>query len=468
MKAFFDKLARSLLLPIIVMPVAGLMLRLGSKDLLDIPVISAAGQIVFTNLPLFFAIGVSIVFTKNSNAQVTLSTLLGFLVMKTVILTINPDLYIGVFFGIIEGLISAFLFNKFSKVQLPIYLSFFGGSRFVIIINGVLSVALGFILAYIWFYIDSGIHFIGFAMYKLGNIGLFIYGVLNRLLIPLGLHHIVNNIVWWEFGDFVNNVGGTSSIIHGEITRFFAGDKSAGSYLNMFPVMMFGLPGAAVGIALAAKQKRKYKTFVTLISLAFVGFLTGVTEPIEFTFILIAPMLLLAHAILTGLNLVILNLLEVKTGFTFSAGLIDYIMNYNISTNPLYIIVVGVGLFFIYTLVFYVLVKIFNYPIIGNDDVGDSSNSSNNSSSTDSDLIAKQYVEYLGGVKNIISLSCCTTRLRIVLKDTSLINADNLKSIGALGVVIIDSSKAQVIIGPNVENIKSIIDECITELRMNV
>src|SRR6266480_5880141 len=355
-----QSIGRSLMLPIAVLPAAALLLRLGQPDLLNLPWMAAAGNALFLpNLAIIFAVGIAIGLAGGEGAA-ALAGLVGILVFNGVFNTIipqvggkpDPNISMGVFSGIIIGLVSAGLYRRFHDIRLPDYLAFFGGKRFVPIITALVALLLGAIFGLIWPPIQGGINAVGLAIVSLGAIGTGIYGFLNRLLIPLGLHHVLNTYVWFQLGTY----HGAQGVVTGDLTRYFAGDPTAGNFMaGFFPIMMFGLPAACLAMIRHANFPKVAAGI--LLSAALTSFLTGVTEPIEFAFIFVAPVLFVVHAILTGTSLAICTLLGIRIGFGFSAGLIDYVLNFSKSNtaNPLLIIVVGL----VYAVLYYFIFSFF-------------------------------------------------------------------------------------------------------------
>ena len=463
--SFFVKLGKSLMLPIAVLPIAGLLLRLGQPDLLDIAFMSAAGQAVFNNLSVIFALGVAVGFAKESHGAAAISAFVGYIVLTATLKEFDENIDMGVFGGIIIGVLAGGLYNKYKDIKLPSYLAFFGGRRFVPIVTGFSALLLAVVFSFIWPPIQSVIK--GFGNWIIGsdNIGLFAYGTANRMLIPLGLHHILNTLVWFQFGDYQIIEGGLQVIKHGDLTRFFAGDPTAGAFMaGFFPIMMFGLPaGAAAMIAESYKANRKAASGI-LLSLALTSFLTGITEPIEFAFMFLAFPLYVLHALLTGLSMVIMNVLDVKLGFTFSAGLIDYLLNYGISTNPLILIPVGLAYSVVYFFLFRFVIRRWNLATPGREDKKENETAKVQSApaaaketpksepaQSEGTERARLYLQGLGGAANIKVLGACATRLRVDINDNSLVKEDILKQAGARGVLNKMSGHVQVIIGPEAD-----------------
>lgn len=459
MKFRFDSiqsLGRALMLPISLLPVAGLLLRIGQPDLLNIQYISAAGNVIFANLSVLFAVGVAVGLAKDNNGTAGLASLVGYFIMTTILTVINKDINTGVLGGILIGIIAAALYNRYRNIKLPDYLAFFGGKRFIPIITGLVAVAFGVGLGYIWPPIQDGINIFGHWLLKSGVFGVFIYGVVNRFLLITGLHHILNNLVWFVFGSYTTVSGAVS---HGDIARFMAGDKTAGRFMaGYFPIMMFGLPAACLAMYKNALTENKKAVAGLLFSMALTSFLTGVTEPIEYSFVFLAPMLFVIHALLTGASMAVMYLLHVHMGFTFSAGLVDYILFYKLSTNPIYLIPVGIATFAIYYLVFDFFIRKFNLSTIGRDGAAVTQ-----VSIVKVDSRALQLIEALGGSANLISVDACTTRLRLVVNDSGIIKRDMLIMLGAKAVVAPTKETVQVILGPIADIVASEIRETLSE-----
>jgi len=460
MLGFLQRIGKALMLPIAVLPAAGLLLRFGQPDLLNIPFIANAGDAIFSNLALIFAIGVAIGFSKDNNGAAALSGAIGYLVLTQGTQAIDKNINMGVLGGILAGIVAGLLYNRYHDIKLPEWLGFFSGKRFVPIVTSVAMVILAGVAGYVWPSIQDGINGVGNWIIGLGAVGSGIFGFLNRLLIPLGLHHVLNSLFWFQFGSFAGKTG--------DIARFFAGDPTAGAYMTgFFPIMMFGLPAAAFAIIATAKPEKKKETFGMFMGLALTSFLTGITEPIEFSFMFIAPFLYLIHAILTGLSLLITSLLGIKDGFTFSAGAIDYLLNFNIATKPLLLLVVGLVYGVIYFVVFYTVIKAFNLKTPGREDddetvedttevkvVGDNKY----------ETMAYNFVRDIGGRENISTIDNCTTRLRLKVKDMDKVNDSALKSHGARGVMKLDKTNLQVVVGTTVE----FVADAMKKVDMNV
>ena len=458
------KLGKALMLPIAVLPVAGLLLRLGQPDLLNIPFMAAAGQAVFGNLPVIFSLGVAIGFAHEAHGAAALAAYIGYVVLTSSLKVLDASIDMGVLGGIITGATAGLLYNKYRDIKLPAYLAFFGGRRFVPIVTGGVCLLIAGAAYFIWPPIAKVINAFGNWTITSGNIGLFFYGLANRLLIPLGLHHILNSLVWFQFGDFEVVREGASVVLHGDLTRFFAGDPMAGPFMaGFFPIMMFGLPAAALAMIATANTIRKKAIGGLLLSMALTSFLTGITEPIEFSFMFLAFPLYVLHAILTGLSLVIMNILDVKLGFTFSAGLFDYLLSYGLGKNGLYLIPVGLVYGVVYYWLFKWVILKFNLPTPGREPEetlpaaapAHSEEKPTISPAPAAELDnsrAAQYLRGLGGQNNITTLGACATRLRLEVSDANLVNDAALKQAGARGVLKTGKS-VQVVIGPEADQI---------------
>jgi PTS system N-acetylglucosamine-specific IIC component len=459
--AALQPLGRALMLPIAVLPVAGLLLRLGQADLLNIPFVASAGDAIFSNLGLLFAIGVAVGFVRDNNGAAGLAGVTCFLVAVAgakSLIHVPPDALkdmaanaqdlaaaafkdkalskLSVPLGILSGAVAGDFYNRFGNLKLPEYLAFFGGRRFVPIISGAAGLVLAFVFGLGWSVISSGMDGLSFAIVKAGPFGLFAYGLLNRLLIVTGLHHILNNVVWFLLGDYHG--------VTGDLHRFFAGDPSAGAFMSgFFPVMMFGLPAACLAMYHTAKPERRTAVGGLLLSLALTSFLTGVTEPIEFSFMFLAPVLYGVHAVLTGLSMVLMNALGVRLGFGFSAGLFDYVLNFNKATRPLLLIPVGLVYGALYYGVFRFVIVRFDLKTPGREDEEAAEAMAPKASER-----AQDFVTALGGPANLIEVGACTTRLRLTIGDPALVDERALKALGSRGMIRPAPGALQVVLGP--------------------
>ena len=464
--AKFQKLGRALMLPIAVLPVAGLLLRLGQPDLLNIKWIASAGDAIFANLALIFAIGVAVGFAKENHGAAGLAGGIGYLILTAVLKSINDKLDMGVLAGILCGIVAGNLYNRFKDIKLPEYLAFFGGKRFVPIITGLVCVVLGLVCGFIWPAVQKGIDWVGHALTGAGAVGLFIYGVLNRLLLVTGLHHILNSLVWFVFGSFT---GPDGKVVTGDLHRFFAGDPTAGHFMTgFFPIMMFGLPAACLAMYRAARPENRKLVGGMLLSMALTAFLTGVTEPVEFTFMFLAPVLYVIHAILTGISMALMSLLHVRLGFTFSAGAFDYIISYRLGTNGWVLLPVGLVYFLIYYFLFSFAIRKFNLATPGRaesslepsaEEVAIGSGLAAGGEASAVLAGAAGFVRALGGNRNLTLVDACTTRLRLEVVDDSLVNEAALRTLGARGIVRPSRNALQVVIGPQAEIVAGEIRE---------
>lgn len=455
----FEKLqniGKALMTPVAVLPAAGLFLRLGAADVFNIEIISKAGGAIFENLPALFAIGIAFGIAKDNHGSAALSGYVGFIILDTLLKIADARINIGVLGGIVSGLTAGILYNRYNNIKLPDWLGFFGGTRFIPIATSIISIFFAVILGNIWLPIQNAIQSLGDVIINSGVAGTFIYGFLNRILIPVGLHHILNSFIWFVFGEYTNPV--TNAVATGDLNRFFSGDPTAGIFMaGFFPVMMFGLPAVCLAIYKAAKIENRPKISGALLSIALTAFLTGITEPIEFSFMFLAPRLYFVHAILTGLSLAVCYQFGILAGFGFSAGLIDFILNWGISTHPERIILVGLFFAAVYYFVFSWAIVKFNLPTMGR---------YNEKISAEKDISADekifQFVENLGGKNNFVEISNCTTRLRLVLKDAEKINEDELKKLGAIEIIR-KNNAVQVIIGTQAEHIAKEIKNFLEE-----
>lgn len=455
-------LGRALMLPIAVLPIAGLLLRIGQPDLLDIAFISAAGAAIFENLGILFAIGVAVGFARDGNGAAALAGVVCYLVTTTgaqTFLTAPPDIGAGlpeaaaalaaknwaltqidkleVPIGILSGLIGGNFYNRFATIALPEYLAFFGGRRFVPIASGVAGLLVAAVLGYGYAHISGAIDAASRTVVESGGAGLFVYGVLNRLLIVTGLHHIINNAAWFVVGDF----GGAT----GDLRRFFAGDPNAGAFMSgFFPVMMFGLPAACLAMYHEARPERRKAVGGMLFSLAFTSFLTGVTEPIEFTFMFVAPLLYAIHALLTGVSMALMNALDVKLGFGFSAGLFDYVLNFSLATRPWMLLPIGAAYALLYYGLFRFFIRRFDLATPGRE----KGVVAETATATAGGARGEAFVTALGGATNLVSVDACTTRLRLIVADSQAIDDDGLTALGARGIIRPSEKAAQVVLGP--------------------
>ena len=517
-----QRVGRSFMLPIALLPVAGLLLGIGSSftnetmlaayglnsvihpgtliyTILD--VMSQTGSAVFNNLALLFAMGVAIGMARKEKEVAALSGAVAYIIMNTAIQAmINAaggveampanstttmlgitTLQMGVFGGIVVGLGVAALHNKFYKIELPQVLAFFGGTRFVPIISSIVYLVVGIAMFYIWPVVQSGIAALGALVLASGYAGTFIYGLLERALIPFGLHHVFY-MPFWQTA-----VGGTAIIdgvtVTGAQNIFFAELASKSTTVfsvsatrfmaGKFPFMMFGLPGAALAMYQCAKPEKKKVAGGLLLSAALTAFLTGITEPLEFTFIFVALPMYAVHCVLAGLSFMLMHILNVGVGMTFSGGLIDLVlfgvMQGNDKTHWMWVVVVGAVYFVLYYIIFRFMISKFNYKTPGRDDaeevklytradVNARSAASGSTAPAGDDPVSALIVEGLGGADNLSDVDCCATRLRCTVKDVALVKQDVLKASGASGVIC-KGDGVQVVYGPKVAVIKAKLED---------
>lgn len=469
--AFLQKIGKALMLPVAVLPVAGLLLGIGATDfhtqstvaLAILSLMKNAGDVIFGNLPLIFAVGVALGFTENDGVAaiaavighlvttVTLGVMAGLMGVKPDTIMGLPSIQTGVFGGILAGGLAAYMFNRYYRIKLPEYLGFFAGKRFVPIVTAISAIALGVALSFIWPPIGNAIKsFSQWAAVSDPRTAATVYGFVERLLLPFGLHHIWNVPFFFEIGAFPDAVSG--KMIHGDINRFFAGDPTAGILSGAFLFKMFGLPAAAIAIWHSAKPENRVKVGGIMISAALTSFLTGITEPIEFSFLFVAPVLYFLHACLAASAQFIANTLDMHMGFTFSQGGIDFLM-FNLigdkAKHAWYVFILGPIYAAIYYGVFRFVIAKFNLKTPGRED-----ESADAGETVSEDARARELVLAFGGRSNISSLDACITRLRIAVREPAKVNQAKLKSMGASGVVVVGNG-IQAIFGPRSENLKT-------------
>lgn len=495
--ATLQRLGKSLMLPIAVLPAAGILLRLGQPDLLGkitAPIIgpffeamSAAGGAIFAQLPLLFAVGVAIGFAKKSEGATALAAVVGYVAMEGVFKTMSPVVLEGktdaageqlminysVLGGILIGLITAKLWDKYHTIQLPTYLGFFGGRRFVPIVVSLAALFLGFALSYFYPIFNAGLTGLGEIIAGSGALGAGIYGFANRMLIPVGLHHILNSYVWFIYGSFTTPEG---TVVTGELTRFANGDPTAGRLTSGFyPVLMFGLPAAALAMIQEAKPKQRHIAIGILGAAGITAFITGVTEPLEFAFMFVAFPLYLVHALLTGVSMAVAYALDIHLGFSFSAGLIDLLLygTAPAAKNIPLLIVMGVVMFVVYYLLFRFAIRAWNLRTPGREDdaEAEAEERANTADELESSTIAvgapgggtatataeqtkaEQLIAAFGGRENLENVDACITRLRMEVKDKNKVDKAALKRLGAAGVIEVGNN-VQAIFGTQAETLK--------------
>ncbi|HEX6289596.1 MAG TPA: glucose-specific PTS transporter subunit IIBC [Herpetosiphonaceae bacterium] len=478
-----QKIGKSLMLPVSLLPAGGILLGVGGALLLGVQngvisvpawlqlvfrLMQSAGDPIFGNMALLFAIGVALGLTGNDGVS-ALAGVVGFVVMTGTMGVMAeylgqdpetlprimgiPSINTGVFGGIIIGMVAAALFNRFYRIKLPPYLGFFAGKRFVPIITAVAAILVGVMLSFVWPPIQGVIDtFSRFAVTGNPALAVFLYGLVERLLIPFGLHHIWNAPFFYEIGSYTRANG---EVVHGEITRFFAGDPTAGNLGGGYLFKMFGLPGAALAIWHTAKPERRAQVGSLMVSAALTSFLTGITEPLEFAFMFVAPVLYGIHALLAGLAFPIMYALGAKLGYTFSHGFIDYALFFPLDTRPWLVLLVGPIYFVLYYGVFRALIQVLDLKTPGREKEEVSVQD------VQADVahgFAKELVVAFGGRGNIKDLDACITRLRVGVHDISKTNPEKLKALGAAGVVTVGNG-LQAIFGTRSENLKTDMEE---------
>lgn len=472
---YFQKVGKALMVPVATLPAAAILMGIGywidpvawgGNSALAAFLIKA-GAAIIDNMSVLFAVGVAYGMSKDKDGAAALAGFVGFLVVTTLLspgavsqiqgidISAVPAAFGKInnqFVGILVGIISAEIYNRFSTVELHKALAFFSGKRLVPILTSFAGIVIAFILMYVWPHIYGGLVHFGESIQGMGAAGAGIYAFFNRLLIPVGLHHALNSVFWFDvagINDIPNFLGGAKSLQDGVATIGVTGMYQAG----FFPIMMFGLPGAALAIYHTARPENKVKVASLMIAAGFASFFTGVTEPLEFSFMFLAPMLYVIHALLTGLSVYIAASMEWIAGFGFSAGLVDMVLS---TRNPLAVkwymlIVQGIAFFAIYYFVFRTIITALNLKTPGREDEDEGSATTNFNASQKSSVLARQYLKALGGHQNLTNIDACITRLRLTLKDRSIVNEQTLKALGAMGVVKLGTSNLQVILGPLAE-----------------
>ena len=477
MFSYLQKIGKALMVPVAVLPAAAIMLGLGywidptgwgANSQLAAFLIKA-GAAVIDNMPILFAVGVAYGISKDKDGAAALAGLVAFEIVTTLlskgavaqIMGIDPEQVHAAFgkvnnqfIGILCGVISGELYNKFHKIELPKFLAFFSGKRFVPIITSVVMIIVSFILTYIWPAIFGALVSFGTSIAKLGPVGAGIYGFFNRLLIPVGLHHAVNSVFWFNVAG-INDIGrfwGAPEMAYADLPEILQGTYHVGMYqAGFFPIMMFGLLGACLAFIQTSKPENRAKIVSIMVAAGFTSFLTGVTEPIEFAFMFVAPLLYLVHALLTGLALFLAASFNWMAGFSFSGGFIDFFLSLRNPNahNPFMLIVLGLIFFVIYYFVFLFVIKAFNLKTPGREESEEEKEEAVrvNTSNT---ALAESLATYLGGADNVVEVDNCTTRLRLKVKDSDKIQDSEIKKL-VPGLLKPSKEAVQVIIGPHVE-----------------
>ncbi|SKA23410.1 PTS glucose transporter subunit IIBC [Consotaella salsifontis] len=472
-----QQIGKAVMLPVAVLPVAGLLLGIGASNFSWMPSIVSAvmakgGGAVFDNLPLIFAVGVALGLAKNDGVA-AVAAVVGFVVMlatmgvfapvlgaEPVNVLGMPSMQTGVFGGIIVGILAAVMFNRYYRIQLPSYLGFFAGKRFVPIVTGLAAIVLGGVMSLIWPTVQGGIDvFSHWAAENDPRTAASIYAFVERLLVPFGLHHIWNVPFFFEIGSYTNSAG---EVVHGDINRFFAGDPTAGILSGAFLFKMWGLPAAAIAIWRCAKPENRVRVGGIMISAALTSFLTGITEPIEFSFLFVAPVLYGIHAVLAASTQFIANTLDIHMGFTFSQGGIDFLIFNVLGTNAhnwWMTLILGPIYAAVYYGVFTFAIRRFNLKTPGREDeTAGTAVAGAAAGAGDRFAVARQLVDAFGGAGNITNLDACITRLRVGVAEIGKVNQATFKEMGAAGVMVVGQG-LQVIFGTQSENMKTDMEE---------
>ncbi|WP_086313012.1 PTS system, N-acetylglucosamine-specific IIBC component [Enterococcus sp. 7F3_DIV0205] len=472
MKAYMQRMGRSLMLPVAVLPAAAILMGigywidpnvmtgLGDPNFLSVFLVKAGGAII-DNLPVLFAVGLALGMSKDKDGAAALSGLVAFLVVTTLLSTAAVGAMKGIpveqvdpafakisnaFIGILSGLIAAAMYNRFSQVKLPMALSFFSGKRLVPIMTALAMLVASGVLFFLWPVVFSGLVAFGESISKLGAVGAGLYGFFNRLLIPTGLHHALNSVFWFDVAG-INDIG---NFLSGTGEKGITGMYQAG----FFPMMMFGLPAGAYAIYRNARPEKKKATASLMIAAAFASFFTGITEPLEFSFMFVAWPLYVLHAILTGISLFISAIFHWTAGFAFSAGLVDFVLSLRnpIANQPYMLIVQGLVMAVLYFVVFDFAIKKFNLMTPGREEgEGEETPDIDTTGDNKFAVLASKIYQGLGGDANVTSIDNCTTRLRLTVSDTGKVDQAKIKATGVPGVKVIDDTNIQVIVGTEVQ-----------------
>jgi glucose-specific phosphotransferase system IIA component len=443
---YLQQFGRSLMMPMIALPAAAILLRLGALPWEAIgwnhigALLTYAGMTVFMYLPYIFAVGVALGLTESAGIA-GMSALVGYFVYDRVTQYFIPQGFeLGVTTGIVVGILSAFLFHRFKEIKFPEYIQFFGGPRFVLLIMCFASVVLSMMVVQVGPFVQTGLREVSGLLLGMGGFGAFLYGMLHRLLVPSGLHYILNNIVWFQTGTYERWDG---SIVNGDLPRFFAGDPTAGIFMTgLYPIMMFALPAIAFAIIHEAREDLKPKVKATFLTAALSSFLTGVTEPIEFAFLFVAPYLFIVHAILSGISMWITAALGIHHGFAFSAGAIDFVLNNHLATRSWLLIPIGIAYGLVYYVLFRWAIRRFRIPTPGREE-----GSLLDDWAGDIPCRAPLILQALGGKENVVQLEACITRLRITLANDRAMDVAALRHLGAAGVITLGGGNVQVVFG---------------------
>ena len=478
MLKFLQKIGKSLMLPVAALPVAGILMGIGywidptgwgANNIVAAFLLKAGGSLI-DNMAILFAIGVGVGMSDDNDGTGGLAGLVSWLVITTLLSTSTVAMLMGVdaaevpaafgkiqnqFIGILSGVIGASCYNKFKNIKLPDALGFFSGKRCVAIMTSLVSLVASLVLFFAFPMIYNGLVNIGTAIVSAGALGAGIFGFLNRLLIPVGMHHALNSVFWFDVAG-INDLG-----------NFWAGTGTqgvTGIYMTgFFPVMMFGLPAGALAMYHTAKESKKKAAAGILLAAALSSFFTGVTEPLEFAFMFLAPGLYIVHAVLTGISMFVCALLPMRAGFNFSAGFVDWFLSFKapMAESPMLLIAIGLVFAALYYVSFRFMIVKFNLMTPGREE--DEVEVQVNTKAS-FDELALKYIEYLGGAENLVKIDNCITRLRLEIKNSSVVDEKGLKALGAKGVVKLNKSSIQVIVGPNVQFVADAIKKTINSV----
>ncbi len=469
MMRFLQRLGKSLMLPVACLPIGGILMGIGywidsdgwgANNLLALLLIKAGG-ILIDNMAVLFALGIAIGMSKDQEGTSALAAIISWFTVQTMLGVPVVALIMGVsedkvpaafekinnqFIGILCGLIAAACYNRFYKTNMPDFLGFFAGRRFVPIMTVLFTLVACIPLYFVWPAVYGALVFVGESILNLGAIGAGIYGFLNRLLIPIGMHHALNSVFWFGVAD-IDDIGKFWGTIEGGV-QGVTGMYQAG----FFPVMMFGLPAAALAMYHTAKDNKKKIAAGILLSAGLCSFLTGVTEPLEFAFMFLAPALYFVHAVLTGISVGIVAALPIRAGFQFSAGFVDWFLSFKapFAENPLYLLPIGVVFFALYYVIFRFLIVKMDLKTPGRED-DNTAEMAIELSSSDYGTMAAAILEGVGGAANVTSVDNCITRLRLEVKDRLLVDEKKIKAAGVAGVIRPGKTSVQIIIGPKVQ-----------------
>ncbi|HFQ7904811.1 TPA: PTS transporter subunit EIIC [Clostridioides difficile] len=477
MKRFLNKmmqqlslLGKTMLVPIAVMPAAGILGLLFGPNMLNVPAISNISNIVFSNVDYLFLLGAASAYSKSKDkTSVMVAAVVAYMIFKSNLELLNDTLNAGVFGGIIVGACIAWTYNKTYKVKVPAFLSFFAGEKCVITLSPVVALILSYIFSLLWIYPQAAMNQFGFWLGGAGAIGIFLFLFCNRALIPTGLHQVLNAYILFEMGEYTTSTG---EVIRGEIPRFMAGDPNAGFFwTGFYIIMMFSIPAISYAIYKTAQDKKKQEVKGAMTAGALTSFMATVTEPIEFSFLFASPKLYIIHSFYSGLGGVVLYLLGARLGSFNGASIIDYVLSFSYGDKAWLVIPVGVVFFVLYYVTFkYIIIKD-NVQTPGREveiEIGDKVSEKEKNlklSHGNFSYMAKQIIKNCGGYENIVTLNNCMTRLRLEVKDATILNDDNIKKTGAKGVIKLSNTSVQIIIGTDVVKAKDEMEMQLDELR---